>query len=108
MKRFLAVIFCIFSLMCTTYANDNLPPLRGAEMWFKQPKAGEKSNDPHWKVMLWRADKWRTSEQWRYYPHITSRYYRDCSYYKYVNCEDFRFCRCWQCRDYQYRWEYSD
>jgi len=108
MKKIFGVIVCVLSFGVQAYSNEDLPPLRGAEMWFEQPKAGEKSHDSKFKVMLWRADKWHSNPKWRYYPHITSRYYHDCSYYKYVNCADFRFCRCWQCRDYQYKFEYSD
>ena len=70
--------------------------------WFDVPRAGEPTKDNPLKVMLWRADKWRSSSNWRYEPHVSSREYLDCSYYKYVNCEDIRFCRCWQCKDYSY------
>lgn len=108
MKKIFITAFCILTFVLVACANEALPPLTGADKWFTQPKAGEEIKDSNWKIILWRSDKWRTSERWRYYPHITSRYYRDCSYYKYVNCEDFRFCRCWQCRDYKYDFEYSD
>lgn len=71
--------------------------------WFDVPKVGEvKKPENPIRVMFWRADKWRSSSNWRYQPHISSREYLDCSYYKYVNCEDIRFCRCWQCKDYNY------
>lgn len=71
--------------------------------WLGPPINGQpKKKDNPIKVMLWRADKPRTSDNWRFEKHISSREYLDCSYYKYVNCEDIRFCRCWQCKDYDY------
>ena len=100
MKKLL-LIFSLF-LFVPLCSAEELPPLRGADTWFVPPAKGQKTHDSNWKVMLWRADKRRPSPYWRYYPHITNREYIDCSYYKYVNCEDFRFCRCWQCKDYIY------
>ena len=102
----LYLILCV-SIILPAFAEE-LPPLYGADTWFVQPTKGQKTQDSNWKVMLWRADKRRPSPYWRYYPHITNREYIDCSYYKYVNCEDFRFCRCWQCKDYIYPFVDSD
>ena len=70
--------------------------------WLEPPVKGAPVKENKIKVMLWRADKPRISDRWRYRKHVTSREYLDCSYYKYVDCRDIRFCRCWQCKDYHY------
>ena len=106
-KPVISLLLSITLLLISTRAHAStgyvIPPLRGADQWFTMPKPGEKSKkENRWMVMLWRADKWRESERWRYYPHISSREYFDCSYYKYVDCRDSRFCRCWQCRNHYY------
>ena len=76
--------------------------------WFKVPEHGKEVKDSPIKEMLWRADKPRTSGNFRFQKHVSSREYLDCSYYKYVNCEDIRFCRCWQCKAYYYDFEIKD
>ena len=102
----LVALMSLFRMELGAHASTGyvIPPLRGADQWyFEIPAKGQPAKkENRWMVMLWRADKWRESETWRYYPHITSREYFDCSYYKYVDCRDSRFCRCWQCRNHYY------
>lgn len=71
--------------------------------YFDPPAAGEKAKpSPKWKRILWRADKQHSSLNYVYQPHVSSREYKDCSYFLYVDCSNYAFCRCWQCRDYVY------
>ena len=52
--------------------------------------------------ILYSSNRKHPSQWYRYDTHISGREYVNCSYYKYVDCADFTFCRCWQCRDYVY------
>ena len=71
--------------------------------FFDPPPAGEKAKPiPKWKEILYRADKKHPSLYYQYEPHVSNREYSDCTYYKYVDCSNYAFCRCWQCRDYVY------
>ena len=71
--------------------------------YFDPPAVGTPQKKPN-KIqrILYRADKPRMLPPRRYNYHVSGREYRDCSYYLYVDCSNYAFCRCWQCRDYVY------
>ena len=76
---------------------------------FDPPAVGTKAKELNkLQRILYRANKRHVSAWNRYYPHISDREYRDCTYYKYVDCSNFAFCRCWQCRNYAYPIERVD
>ena len=52
--------------------------------------------------ILMSADRRHPSLYYQYQQHVTNREYSDCSAFIYVDCSNFAFCRCWQCRDYVY------
>lgn len=70
---------------------------------FDPPRAGMPVKQPN-KIqrILYRADRRHPSLYYQYQPHVTNREYSDCSAYMYVDCSNYAFCRCWQCRDYIY------
>ncbi|MCQ2740145.1 MAG: hypothetical protein MJ237_07980 [bacterium] len=107
MKQIL-LITLLLSFLIKVSADTGLPPLKDAQTWYPPEKTDNKPKDSYWKVMLYRANKVHPSDSWRYYYHITNREYLDCTYYKHVNCEDIRFCRCWQCKDYVYNFGYKE
>lgn len=71
--------------------------------YFDAPPAGTKAK-PLNKVqrILYAANRQHPSLYYQYQPHVSNREYSDCTYYKYVDCSNYAFCRCWQCRDYVY------
>ena len=112
MKKTTTLLILLILIFQGTYSESKQlklrEPRKGEDQWFTQPKVGEEAHDGWFKTALYRADKKRTNERFRYRPHVSHRDYLDCSYYKYVNCQDIRFCRCWQCKDYFYSWEFTD
>lgn len=70
---------------------------------FDPPTVGTEAKEPN-KIqrILYRANKRHVIPYNRYNSHITDREYTDCTYFKYVDCSNLSFCRCWQCRDYVY------
>ena len=70
---------------------------------FDPPAVGAEAKEPN-KIqrILYRANKRHVIPYNRYNSHITDREYTDCTYFKYVDCSNLSFCRCWQCRDYVY------
>ena len=77
--------------------------------YFDPPSVGETAKEPN-KIqrILYRANKQHPLIGERYTPHLSSREYKDCSYYKYVDCSNLSFCRCWQCRDYVYAFQWEE
>ena len=71
--------------------------------FFDPPAVGTPQKKPN-KIqrILYRANKQHMLSPTRYNYHVSGREYRDCSYYLYVDCSNYAFCRCWQCRDYVY------
>lgn len=107
MNKIILVNLIILLMFCCVFASEtSLPPLKGADMWFIPPIPEEKANDGYWKVLLYKADRKGFNERYRYSPHVSNREYLNCTYYKYVNCEDIRFSRCWQCKDYDYNFRF--
>lgn len=96
-------LFLILAISCictsATFAADGFP-IRSNEGIKLQPGVQE----PGWKVALYRANnnKSRPAYRNRYFPQVTGREYYDCTYYKYCDCSNIMFSRCWQCRDYVY------
>ena len=71
--------------------------------YFDPPAVGTVAKEPNkFQRILYRANKRHVIPNKRYNPHISDREYTDCTYYKYVDCSNLAFCRCWQCRDYVY------
>lgn len=70
---------------------------------FDPPAIGTEAKEPN-KIqrILYRSNKRHVIPHNRYNSHITDREYTDCTYFKYVDCSNLSFCRCWQCRDYVY------
>lgn len=98
-KRLLLVAVILLGMSSVVLATDGFP-IRSDSRIQLQPGVQE----PGWKIALYRANnnKPRPAYRNRYFPQVTGRAYEDCTYYKYCNCEDIRFSRCWQCRDYVY------
>lgn len=73
--------------------------------YFNPPAVGTPQKKPN-KIqrILYRADKPRLMNYpyHHYDNNVTGREYKDCSYYLYVDCSNYTFCRCWQCRNYAY------
>lgn len=73
--------------------------------YFDPPAVGTPQKKPN-KIqrILYRADKPRLMNySYHHYDnHVSGREYKDCSYYLYVDCSNYTFCRCWQCRNYAY------
>ena len=73
---------------------------------FDPPAVGTQAKEPSKiKRILYRANKRHVIPYNSFSNHISNREYTDCTYYKYVDCSNFTFCRCWQCRDYVYNIE---
>ena len=79
-----------------TYANAD-------RKMFDPPAVGQKPKRLN-KIqrILLSADRKHPSLYYQYEPHVTNREYSDCSKFIYVDCSNYAFCRCWQCRDYVY------
>ena len=77
--------------------------------YFDPPAVGETAKEPN-KIqrILYRANKRHPLVWERYDEHLSNREYTDCSYYKYVDCSNLSFCRCWQCRDYVYAFQWEE
>ena len=70
---------------------------------FDPPAVGIEAKEPNkLQRILYRANKRHVIPYNRYITHISDREYTDCTYYKYVDCSNLAFCKCWQCRDYVY------
>ena len=77
--------------------------------YFDPPVVGTVAKEPN-KIqrILYRANKQHPLIGERYNAHLSGKEYKDCSYYKYVDCSNLSFCRCWQCRDYVYAFQWQD
>ena len=77
--------------------------------YFDPPAVGETAKEPN-KIqrILYRANKQHPLVGERYNAHLSGKEYKDCSYYKYVDCSNLSFCRCWQCRDYVYAFQWEE
>lgn len=106
MKKFrILLLFALIFNGLLAYAGDI--PLNGA-LYFRPPARGEEPKENKFLLHIHRASKVHESQHWRYAYHISSREYLDCSYYKYVDCSKLQFCRCWQCRNHGYNYQYED
>ena len=76
---------------------------------FDPPATGIVAKEPN-KIqrILYRANKQHPLVWERYDAHLSNKEYTDCTYYKYVDCSNLSFCRCWQCRDYVYPVEWKE
>lgn len=97
-KIFLGLLILVMTA-AASFAADGFPikSVGGVQL---QPGVQE----PGWKIALYRANtnRPRPAYRYRYFPQVTGREYHDCTYYKYCDCSNIMFSRCWQCRDYVY------
>ena len=86
----------------SVYANKD-------RKYFDPPAVGTVAKEPN-KIqrILYRANKRHPLVWERYDEHLSNREYKDCTYYKYVDCSNLSFCRCWPCRDYVYSFEWKE
>ena len=117
MLKKVLVVFLIFINITPAFAYrgrhvyDNLwyvrvdknPYANADRKMFNPPPAGMPVKRPN-KIqrILLSADRKHPSLYYQYQRHVSNREYSDCSAYLFVDCSNYAFCRCWQCRNYVY------